>query len=75
MMSETNYHLLYGSVSTAATASIIYAYAAKARGRYRCSGGPHAGVRLVIGWPAGARACGHVAVIATDTDAIAGGCY
>ena len=48
---ETNYHLLYGSVSTAATASIIYAYAAKARGALPLQwSGPTPAWRLAIGF-------------------------
>ena len=36
---ETNYHRLYGSFSTAATASILYAYVIKARGALPLQGG------------------------------------
>ena len=48
---ETNYHRLYGSFSTVATASIIYAYVVKARGALPMQwvGGPPAW-RLVIGF-------------------------
>ena len=48
---ETNYHRLYGSLSTAATASILYAYVVKARGALPLQwlGAPPAW-RLVIGF-------------------------
>jgi uncharacterized membrane protein len=48
---ETNYHRLYGSLSTAATASILYAYVVKARGALplQWAGAPPVW-RLVIGF-------------------------